>query len=1039
MDVFARKKWGMRMLMFSLLLCSGFMAFSQSLRVSGQVLSAEDNSGLPGVSVLIKGTTQGTVTDINGNYSLSVPNKQSVLQFSFIGLAPQEVKVGDQSVVDIRMELDIDALEEIVVVGYGSQKKVDVTGSVVSITGETLVKAAPPALQQNLTGKLPGVIVSQESGQPGFERTLLRIRGNSTYRNNAPLILVDGVPRDWDRIDPNDVESITVLKDAASAAIYGARAANGVLIIKTKRGQLGKPTLSYSGRIGFQSPTVKPEMMNAYKYALHYNEAQINGLANERRFSDEDIEEYRTGVRPSTDWYGEALSESAAMQQHNLSLRGGTAKTKYFISLGTLDQDGLNKNSTFKRNNLSANIDTEILEGLTVSTDIAIRIEDRTRSARSETSIFKGVLGAQPTELPYVPASVDPNGLGSSGNTVGTAIGDANNSGIFNQKNTRLFTTLKLRYEFPMVKGLAAQVRYSQDRGSSSSKNFTHDYDYYVPSDDGETWSLIKSNLDNAILTNNMGNGRQDVWQLSLSYDRSIDRHTIGFTGVFESQDNQSEFLETSRTGFVSTSIDQLFAGEMSGPALGGAREAARLGYVGRLVYNYDSRYYLQTNFRYDGSFNFPKSGRWGFFPSVSAGWRLSEESFFNVNAVSNLKLRASWGKVGNDRVGDFQYLSLFDLTRSETVQGQTSTVPVYGYVFGSGGGKAYQDGIVTSVFANPLITWEKATEVNFGFELGLFKDRVSLEVDYFNKTTRDILSPNNGSITAESGFKLADSNLGIVDNEGIETLLQYQNDIGDLSYSIGGNVSYTRNKIIENGESSSTPEGLRQKGRRVGQLYGFKTLGLFQTIEEINEAPDHGQVASPDAIQPGDIRYVDVNLDGQINGKEDQQPIGRTIFPELVYGINLAAAYKGFELTANFQGASIFDRIIDLSTPFLLDGNSLDAISDSWRPNNTDARYPRLVVGGTANNQRKDGQNRSDFWMEKGDYLRLKNFEFAYNVKPAILQKAKIQSLRVYVSGTNLLTFSKNKIIDPEARNGGELFGFPLLKSYNIGLNVSF
>ncbi len=1021
MRIFTKIKWRRRIIFFSLFICSSCWVMAQQRIVTGTIISAENGEGLPGVNIIIKGSTDGTITDVNGKFSLSVPAANTVLIFSFVGYIQSEIEVGDKSVIDLEMIPDISTLQEVVVIGYGTQKKVDVTGSVSNISGKNLSKAATPALTQNLAGKLTGVIINQENGQPGFERTNIFIRGRSTLNNNSALILVDGIPRTWDRIDPNDIESITVLKDAASTAVYGARAANGVMLITTKRGNTGKAQLSYSGFVGQQSPTVVPEMMNAYEYAKFFNEALTNA-GQDQRFSDDQVEAFRNGTSASTDWWSEVFKSNAFVHQHNLALSGGTDNVKYYISVGHLDQDGLSRNSGFQRDNISANIDTKVTKGLTVSTDISFRVEDKVRSSRNEDAIFQSVVFSQPTEIAHVPASIDPDGLGFNG-FLGSPIGITDRSGTFNQKDNYLFSTLKVKYEFPMIKGLTAQGRFSFDKSFRNVKEFSHEYDFYINSDADNSWLLTPANLDETFLKSIKRDANEQTTQLSLSYNRNFDKHTLGVLFLYERSSNDLELTEASRKGFTSISIPQLFAGSTEFiNNFGLATEGAREGYVGRITYNYDEKYYIQTNFRYDGSFNFPKEGRWGFFPSVSVGWRISEEDFFaNSSLISNLKIRGSYGQVGNDRVAPFQFLNSY-VSRG-----------VNGYVLGDGT-TIYRNGIRQDVLANPNITWETATETNLGLELGLFQNKITLELDYFNKRTEDILVRRNLSIPEEFGAQLPTENFGIVENKGIEAALLYTNDIGEFSYSIGGNITYARNTIIEQDEPEDVSEGRRRTGRSIGQFFGYVSQGLFQSQEEINGWADQGQVDNPSSIQPGDIKYLDVNGDNVINA-EDIQPIGNSLIPEVIYGVNLGASYKGLALTLNFQGATSFDRPVRLQAPFQLDANALSILSDSWRPDNTGAEFPRLIAGGTPNNNLD-----SDYWLRKGDYFRLKNLQLSYNLPKKLLPANVIKDVGVYIAATNILTFTKNKFVDPETySNQGRFLVFPPLKSVRLGLNLTF
>jgi TonB-linked SusC/RagA family outer membrane protein len=982
--------------------------------ISGLV-SDDQNQPLPGANILEKGTTTGTTTDSNGEYKLNVSDPNATLVYSFIGYTSQEIPINNQTVINVSLQPDVLSLSEVVVVGYGTQKKTDLTGSISTIKGEALVAAPMPNLANALTGKMTGVITTQQSGKPGFDDPTFLIRGKSTFGDNGALVLVDGIERSVNRIDPNEIESITILKDAASAAVYGARAANGVVLVTTKRGSETAPNITYTMSAGSQSPTTIPSLMNAYDYARYLNIARANSGA-QPVFSDSEIQQYEDGTLPSTDWWNASLKKRTAMWQHNLIVDGGSKISKYFISLGYLDQGGLYELSNFKRYNLRANIDTKITDNFNIGFDVAGRLERRSQSAAGD-GVFSTVINSYPTEPAYVPPTVDEGGLNSNGQST-SPIGQALFSG-YDRTSTNVFQgTLRALYNFPFIKGLSAKLNYSYDHSSATNKVFNIPYTFYIHNKAADTYSSTQSS---ALIALNQGYAEAilQTLQTSLIYDKAFKKHTIAGLLLFERILSQSQDLTAYRQGFLSPAIDQLFAGGDLNKTNGGSSgEFARMGYVGRVNYNYAEKYLFQANFRYDGSSNFPSDKRWGFFPAVSAGWRIHEEPFMaNVGFITNLKLRASWGQYGNDRVPPFQYLSGFNV--------------INGAYIGSG----YQKGINDTGIPNPNITWETATNTDIGFEFGVINEKITGEIVYFTKETKDILLPRNASVPSTFGATLPYENIGIVNNKGVEAALMYRDQAGSVAFSVQGNMTYTKNKVEYMDEPADVDERIRRTGQPFDQYYGLKAIGLFQSQAEIDNAPDQDGTGNA-TIHQGDIKYLDFDNDGKVDGL-DIHHIGKNDIPQVIFGLNLTADYKGFGLTANFQGATGFQQYLRWD-PFNLNSNALNIFKDSWTPETPEAKYPALYNSPNQNNTKE-----SSFWLYDGTYVRLRNLELAYTFNTlAAFQKIGIKSLRVFASGNNLFTISKLKDFDPEAPNidpGRSSFYYPQLKTMSLGLSVKF
>lgn len=1000
-------------LFLAALLTTGLRA--QELTVRGTVLS-EEGEPLAGVAVTVRDTSRGEVTDDRGAFTLKA-RRGDVLVCSFLGYKTRETTVTGAT-LRITLENDAIAVEEVVAVGYGVQRKADLTGSVSTVKGDALLKAPTPNLANALAGKMTGVVSTQQSGKPGFDDPTFYIRGKSTFGDNSTLMLVDGVERSIGKLDPNEIESITVLKDAASAAIYGARAANGVILVTTRRGDEGRTRINYTGSFGFQSPTVIPEMMNAYEYAKYLNLAKVN-IGQTPRFTEQQIQAYRTGAQPSTDWWKETLRESAGITQHSLSLNGGGKTSKFFISLGMLGQDGLYDLSSFDRYNVRANVDTHITRDLTVGVDLAGRHEKLSQSAVGD-ALFSTIINSKPTERPYVPDSVEEGALGSNGQNA-SPIGQAERSGYQRTTNSVFQGTLSAQYAFPFLKGLKIRGSVAYDRWFSKAKTFTKPYDFYIYDREIDLYTKRTSGGGISLYEGTAEDERLTA-TAALNYDVTLaGTHNLSALLLYEESSYKYSNLQASRTNYISDAIDQIFAGPDKDKSNGGsATQTVRKGLVGRLNYNYAGKYLFQFNFRYDGSFNFPAHKRWGFFPAVSAGWRLSEEEFLKRSEVfDNLKLRISYGEFGNDRVPSFQYLSGYRIQSGAVI----------------GSGQTFMTGIADTGIPNPRITWESARNIDAGLDFSLLRNRLSGEVTYFYKKTRDILLPRSASVPQSFGATLPDENIGKVDNWGFEAVLRYMDRWGDFSLMAEANLTLTRSKVVYMDEPLNVADRIRRTGRPFDQFYGLKALGLFQTQEEIDGWADQDGMGNA-SIRPGDIKYADYDHNGVIDG-EDIQKIGRSQIPQTVFGLNLGFAWKSLQLTANFQGATGFDQYMRWD-PFNLESNALAIYKDSWTEQNRDARYPRLLAGTVQNNRQK-----SSFWLHDGTYVRLRNLELSYSFAcKGWLGKAGVQGLRLFFSGNNLLTFSKIRNFDPESPYidpDQNAYYYPQMKSYNFGLSIDF
>lgn len=982
------------------------------------IVTDEVGTPLPGVNVIEKGTVNGVVTDFNGNYSIEISDPNAILEFSSLGFSPVEISVGSSGIIDITLKEDAQSLDEVVVVGYGTQQKEDVTGSLSQVEGEALTIAPPPNLSAALSGQLSGVIAVQTSGQPGQDNAQFQIRGRSTLGNNSPLILIDGVERPFQRVNPFEVASVTALKDAASTAVYGSRAANGVLLITTNRGKEGKPSINFSSQYGWQSPTRRPELMSASQYVLAFRQSFLNrGTAPDALPYDDLVGQAEAGTLESFDWWNETLKNSAPQKQYNFSVNGGKENLRYFFSYGLLDQGAFYDNAGFKQSSIRSNVDANITDQLKFSLNVAGRLENTIRSADSDGEIFSNALRANPLFPVFVdgrPGSegLPSNSLGFDGFS-GNAIGDANRNGSDKRDSDYFQTNFQLDYDLPWIQGLSAKAMYSYDRNISKQKVFFTPYTSYQFNEaDGELIPNVSDNL--SYLNETRADFTQQTTQLSFNYKKEFGKHFISALTLFEQIEQKRNSINAYRDGFISPAIQEFFAGNVANDQNGGqASETARRGYVARVDYGYNNKYLFQANLRLDQSYIFPKENRNGYFPAFSAGWRISEEEFMvNSELITDLKVRGSWGITGNDRVNPFQFTTGFGFDG--------------GYV--SDG--AFLQGISPSGIPNPNITWETATTTDIGLEAEFLNGKWGLEVDYYNKRTEDILAQRNLSVPGTFGASLPSENLGIVDSWGWEFTATHKNTIGDdFYYNVDANLTLARNEIIFIDEPEGVIPGASLTGKEIGVRVGFVSDGLFQNQSEIDNSPTQfGTLA------PGDIRYVDLNEDGVVN-QEDRKAIGSSNTPGLIYGLNTSFGFKGIKLALNFQGATDYTRQV-VPRGFLLDvGNNFEALTDSWTIDNPGAKYPRILPDGNANNNQV-----SDFWVEEVSFLRLRRAQISYDFSTISekLETIGIKKLSLNASGTNLFTLTNISLGDPEGTEGNSLF-YPISRVISVGLNIGF
>ena len=1014
---------------FSMILNGNPISFQNT--VTGIVTDSQSGEAMPGVNIVIKGTSAGTITDASGRYSIDFTDSNVTLVFSFIGYSTIEIPVGGRSLVNAQLTPGATSLEEVVVVGYGTQRKVTVTGSITSAKGEDIVRSPVSNISNALVGHLPGLVAIQRSGQPGYDEAIIRIRGVNTLGNNNALVVVDGIPeRSLDRIDPNSIESITVLKDA-SAAIYGAQAANGVILVTTKRGKIGKPEITINVNQGFNQPTRIPEMTNSAEYATALNEIDTyRGWTP--RYSAEDIRKFSDGSDPwrypNTDWFAEVLKPYSNQNYMNASLRGGFDRMKYYLSLGSKFQDGYyyNSSTNYKQYDFRSNIDGTISDHVSLAFDLSGRMENRNNPTRGVGSIYWMIMRGKPNMHAFWPDGTPGPDIEYGDNP---AVISTDATGYDHDKRYVFNSNLKLDIKIPWVKGLQLTGNASLDKAFQFQK--TWQTPWYLYAWDGATYDannnpiLVKTKrgIEDPRLSESMQDNQNVLLNGLVNYQNNIgSKHNIALMIGMESRVGKGDEFSAYRRYFISSAIDQMFAGgDVEKTNDGSGYENARLNYFGRVNYGFSEKILFEFVWRYDGSYIFPDKGRYGFFPGVSAGWRVSEENFWkqNIAFIENFKLRASWGQTGNDRIDEWQYLSSY-ATNSRG----------YSYIFGH----TEQNKLLYEArIPNPEVTWEVANQTNIGFETSLLENKISLEFDYFDNTRSNILWRRNASVPGSTGLTLPRENIGKVNNRGFEFNLGYRNQLNRLTYNVSLNGGYSKNKIVFWDEAPGAPDWQKSTGHPIPSDPGSSTSDLY--YEAIGIFPDQGSIdAYPHwtSARPGDIIFKDINEDGKIDGL-DMVRNDKNDIPRFTGGLNLRLGYGQFDLSVLFQGAAGAVRYI---RTYSGDGGNFlkDFFDNRWTPDNPNSSEPRTF-------------DRAEYWytannthfLYKTDYIRVKNLEFGYNLPSTFSNKLGIGAMRIYLSGYNLLTLSPDlKDFDPESSNASGQ-QYPVQRVVNGGLTLTF
>jgi TonB-linked SusC/RagA family outer membrane protein len=1008
----------------------------QQRAISGKVT---DSGGqpLPGVTVVVKGTTQGTVTNADGDYTLANIPEDATLVFSFVGMRTQEVVVGSQTTISVKMEEETIGLEEVVAVGYRTQARGTVTGSISDVQGEEFRNIPAESLSSTLSGRLSGVSVEPSAGTPGMESNI-RIRAIGTFNDAEPLYVIDGIVAEkyaFEVLSSNEIESISILKDGASASIYGSRAANGVILVTTRRGSTGAPTVTFRSTIATQKPAREREKLSAFEsatiinqalaYHYYYNDGLIVPENDSRLFAPDELEYFK-----ENEWnWLEEMWQTPYTTQQTIDVSGGTDIIKYFVSGNFNYASGFLENIDYRKINLRSNVDVNLTKNLKLSFDINNDSRNTwgpawkyNRGSWGQGNLIGNLWGRNKMTPPSI------NGL-PVGNWVEWspyAIVDRDLTGYEDTEWSGINWTLSLDYQIPFIDGLGVNVKYNEYRLDELQKYFQVPYDMTVFNTLGSHNHIIgdepvglRRRDDGEHMYNRNEKSKKYQFNAQLNYKKSFGEHNLDALLVYEQTESFEKWMQALRYDFISPTIDQFVGGsEENQEATGGEFESARLSYVGAVNYNYDNRYLLQGSFRYDGSIIFAPENRWGFFPSGSFGWRISEESFFNSDFIDNLMIRGSVGLLGNDAVGQYQWSQSYRLDK--------------GAAFNS-----VSKGLEPGTIANEDITWEKSLSYNFGFDSRFWGNKMDLKVELFYRHTYDILGRKYQSIPSTFGASLPDENYQEIDSKGFEIELGYENSTSSsspISYRIRGNIGYAVNEVMVMDEAENIRPYQSQLGRPLGGIFGYLATDILRTQDDIDALPE-GYTINGETPRLGMLNYKDIRgpnsdePDGRITS-DDQEWLKDYTIPPMNYGLSLGASWKSINIDALFNG---------FAGHYTTKGTNLDARreslpdaywADAWFIDNIDADYPAAQKYGWPPTR----YPRSDWWLVNKSYLRLKNLNISYDLPQTILS---LNSIRIFYNGANLFFLfdhMKDLGIDPEMTSSGN---YPLMRTHTFGLNI--
>lgn len=985
------------------------------IEIKGVVVN-ENGTPLAGASIKLKGSDKGTTTDENGKFSLSIPDESARLIISYIGFEPTELAVNKTGTLKVVLKLAEVKVDEVVVIAYGTQKKENLTGAISTVGAKSIEDRPVTGVTNALQGKMAGVTITTTNGQPGKDEGTIRIRGIGTLNNANPMVVIDGVIASINEVNPNDIDNVTVLKDAASSAIYGSRAANGVILVTTKKGKKGQLQVNYNGYLGKQNVHRLPDFLPSWQQAELYNEA-LKNEGKALKWTTEDIEKFRNGsdpTRPNTDWLNMFYTEPGIQQNHYMGVSGGDEKTQYMVSMGYFNQNGNVKGTNYKKYSTRFNIASRINKKFTVNANLAYQHAPFSEPVSTYATGFSQLVRMVNRISNTVPYKY-PNGVyGYVADGSPMAWLEA---GSFNKTRGDILTT-NFGVDWELIKDLHLKPALGYRYNTNRRQQFVKDIQYYS----GETGEPTKYQGPNNLIESSDKTTYTNL-QAVLEYQKTIaNDHQLKIILGASQEHETYNYLYAYRQGFLNNTLTALNAAPKDGQQNEGySNEWALQSYFGRLNYDYKGRYLFEADLRRDGSSRFAEGNKWGLFPSFSAGWNISRETFFDLPAVNALKLRGSWGQLGNQNVaGNYPAIAT------------VSTGLNYSF------NQTLASGIAPTDGANANITWETTTTTDFGLDASFLHNKLDLTIDYFNRTTSDILLKL--PIGAVYGLSTPYQNAGTVSNKGWEFSSRYNNKYKTLKYDISANVSFIKNEITDLKGSGPYINGgtFQQEGYPINSLYGYICDGIFQSQAEV----DAHATQSGGKIAPGDLKYRDISgpngkPDGVIDGK-DRTYLG-TYFPKITYGFTIGAQWKGIELSLFFQGAGgvkvAGGNLIGEVGPDVNKPTSV--FLDRWTPDHTSASFPRLTYGYKQNNP---ASNPSSFWVKNASYLRLKNLLLAYNLPEAFIKKVGLKNAKIYYSGQNILTVSSfYKWIDPEIGSTGSIYNYPQVLVNTLGINLSF
>jgi TonB-linked SusC/RagA family outer membrane protein len=1024
-----------RLLTIIILLCMAMpQVMAQGKTITGKVV---DQAGevLVGATIMEKGTSNHAITNRNGAFKLTLSGNTGTLQVSFVGYLAQDITIGTQTNVQISLQPDATKLTDYVVVGYGTQEKASVVGAISQVKAEELQRSSTPNLTNAIAGRVSGVITIMGAGKPGADNAQIYIRGMATTNTTEPLVLVDGIEREWRQIDPVDIETFSVLKDASATAVYGVRGANGVILITTKRGVKGKAVLSISTQAAVQQPIRKPEYLGSYDFAVLTNEA----LANEGKpaeYTASDLEHYRLKnspyTHPDNDYYNDFIRKGSWQQMSNINVRGGNDVLTYFVSANHLHQEGLytsfpnskySTNTNFERLSFRSNLDFTVSPAVKLGIDLTGRFEERSQP-NFDDDLFDKIRRLPPNFQSYINPDGSLGGRSDESRLAPYAL--LSQFGNRHRNNNVLEGAFKANIGLnKILKGLSFRTLIGFNSSYESRRDIVEKPELYEYNRFG-TYALNKSVTELSISTGKGPGRRRESFEAALNYNRTFGHHAVTAMALYQ----QSQYFDEARipTGY--------------------------LGVVGRATYAYKGKYLFEVNAGYNGSVQFEASRRYGFFPAVSLGWVASEEGFWknNIGFIDYLKIRGSYGEIGNDKIGNFSYLY-----QQRYIYAPDSD----GWRYFWGDNPYSERGIIEGQPGNALVTWERAKKSNIGFDARMWGNRITLTMDLFSEKRRDILAipysvpllfgmNNPQGTTRTDGQGLPPENIGRVNNSGFDMELGFNDRAGAFDYFIKGNFTYAHNVIERIDEEGKKYDWQKREGKQIGQHFGLTALGLY-AVEDFETAPD-GQlkleggfpvlkakmpIPSFGVVYPGDIKYKDLNGDGLIDSY-DEGNIGQGSVPQYIYGITVGGAYKGIDVNVLFQGAGGADMYFkeDAVWEFNQLGKVMKHHLGRYNPADpstwANATYPRLHPTENTNNHRK-----STYWLYTRNYVRLKNVEIGYSLSKPFLSRLRMSSVRVFVNGTNLITWDNMMNWDPESssENGNS---YPQLRTWNLGVKVT-